>query len=418
MARSQARVTASASPLTAARRPAWFRLAVWRGWLAAPAFKESLGVWGVTRVMFVLLTYFGVILFHSKLRGNVLQSFAHSMLPAWGDTRWDTFWYLNIARRGYEWKTAAVTSPTAFFPLYPLLIHIGVFLSHRSYVVVALVLSNLSFLAALVYLWRLAAWELGKRVAGRTVLYIAIFPTALFFFAGYTESLFLLLTVACFYHLRRHDWLWAGVFGALASATRVTGILLVAPFAFEYARACNFSPRRMVSPRLLALLLVPAGLFAFMAYLRYSVGDAWAFTHSQAAWQKIFTVRLWAGLLGSVRQLWVLPSASFYEAHNVINLAAALLFLTCTVLAARKLPAAYTLYLVAFWLVTLSSPALAGGYPVPLISMSRYVLVLFPVFLYFGILGERRWFHDAYLVLAPSLLALFTIQFILRGWII
>jgi hypothetical protein len=92
--------------------------------------------------------------------------------------------------------------------------------------------------------------------------------------------------------------------------------------------------------------------------------------------------------------------------------------LACTVLAARKLPAAYTLYLVAFWLVTLSSPALAGGYPVPLISMSRYVLVLFPVFLYFGILGEMRWFHDAYLVLAPSLLALFTIQFILDRWII
>jgi hypothetical protein len=82
-----------------------------------------------------------------------------------GDTRWDTFWYLNIARRGYQWKTAAVTSPTAFFPLYPLLIRIGVLLSHRSYIVVALVLSNLSFLAALVYLWRLAAWELGQRVA-------------------------------------------------------------------------------------------------------------------------------------------------------------------------------------------------------------------------------------------------------------
>jgi len=415
MARSHARVAASASPLTA-RKPARLWLDVWGSWLAAPAFKESLGVWGITRAMFVLLTYFGVILFHSRLHYNVLQSFAHSLLPAWD--KWDTKWYLNIARRGYAWKAAAGTSPTAFFPLYPLLIRVGVTFSHRSYLSVALVLSNLSFLAALVYLWQLAAWELGKRVAGRTVLYIATFPTALFFFAGYTESLFLLLTVASFYHLRRHDWLWAGAFGALASATRVTGILLLAPFAYEYARACNFSPRRMVSLRLLGLLLVPMGLIAFMAELRYSVGDAWAFTHSQAAWQKVFTVRLWAGLIDSVRQLWVLPSASFYEAHNVINLAAALLFLAGTVLAARKLPAAYTLYLVAFWLVTLSSPALAGGYPVPLISMSRYVMVLFPVFLYFGFLGERRWFHDAYLVLAPSLLALFTVQFLLRGWII
>ncbi|MDQ2741516.1 MAG: hypothetical protein M3Z66_04360, partial [Chloroflexota bacterium] len=88
MARIQARVAASASPLTAARRPEWLQTAVWRGWLVAPAFKESLGVWGLTRVMLLLLTYFGVILFHSKLHANVLQSFAHSLLPAWD--RWDT----------------------------------------------------------------------------------------------------------------------------------------------------------------------------------------------------------------------------------------------------------------------------------------------------------------------------------------
>jgi Gpi18-like mannosyltransferase len=284
---------------------------------------------------------------------------------------------------------------------------------------VALGLSNVAFFGALVYLWRLTSWELGNRTATRTILYIATFPTALFFFAGYTESLFLFLTVACFFHLRRHDWLLSGCYGACASATRVTGILLVLPLAYEYARSCNFSPRRMFARGAMALVLVPSGLLAFMIYLQVTVGDALAFSHDQAAWQKITTPRLWAGLLESVRQIvLVQPSASFFQAHNLINVAAALVFLVVTALAARRFPASYTIYLVAFWLVTLTTPAMARDYPVPFISMSRYVLVLFPIFMYFGLLGARRQFHDSYLVLCTALLSLFTVQFITGGWII
>src|SRR5205085_12648244 len=126
-------------------------------------------------------------------------------------------------------------------------------------------------------------------------------------------------------------------------------------------------------------------------YLQVMVGDALAFTHSQEAWQKIFTPWLWSGIIETVRQIFIVqPQASFYQAHNLINLTVAVVFLVSTVLLARRMPASYTLYLIAFWIVTLASPAMAGGYPVPLISLSRYVLSLFPVFMYFGILGRRR----------------------------
>jgi hypothetical protein len=382
-------------------------------------FREPLGVFVLTRALFVLLTYFGVILFESTLHGPH-PSFLHQLLPAWDNAvnhGWDTQWYIDIAERGYNWQKVVGTSPTAFFPLYPLLIHIGTTLTHRSAIFVALAVSNAAFLAALVYLWKLARWETNAGVARRAVLYIATFPTALFFFAGYTESLFLFLTVASFYHLRRRDWLLAGVFGGLASATRVTGVLLLAPLVYEYARDRNFSWRQL-NLGAIAVLMVPAGLLAFMLYLRLTVGDAMAFTHSQTAWQKVFTVALWSGFLESLRQLALLPKASFLEAHNVINVALGGLFLVWSILAARRLPLAYALYLAAFWLVTLSSPAMAGGYQVPLISLSRYVLALFPVFLYMGVLGERRWFHDAYLVLGTGMLSLFTIQFLTGGWIV
>ena len=89
-----------------------------------------------------------------------------------------------------------------------------------------------------------------------------------------------------------------------------------------------------------------------------------------------------------------------------------------SIAAARKLPAAYGLYLAGFWAVTLTSPALAGGYPVPLISLSRYILALFPVFMYMGLIGSRRSRHDAYLVVSVGMLGLLTVQFINGGWVI
>ncbi|HEX8917075.1 MAG TPA: mannosyltransferase family protein [Chloroflexota bacterium] len=381
-----------------------------------PSLREPLTIWLLTRALFLVLTYFGVILY-GQVFSQPHPTQLHQLLPSWD--RWDTVWYIDIARRGYAWHRPGVsTSPTAFFPLYPLLIRAGVALTHRSYLAVALAVSNLALLPALIYLWKLVAWERHSAAARRTVLYITVFPTALFFFAGYTESLYLLLTVASFYHLRRRDWLLAGVFGGLAAATRVTGVLLLVPLAYEYARDRNFTIRRM-DWWALSLTLVPAGLAAFMIYLGHTVNDPLAFSHHQEGWQKIFTWRLWAGFLETIRQIaLVQPRASFFEAHNVLNGALGALSLVASVLAARRLPAAYGLFLLAFWVVTLSSPAMAGGYPVPLVSLSRYVLTLFPLFIYLGILGTRRTINDSYLVPATALLSLLTVQFIHGGWVV
>lgn len=385
-------------------------------WWHGGWWRDAAGVWLVTRILFVLLTYFVVTLVQG---GNTFAaphpSMLHRLLPAW--QRWDTEWYIDIARRGYAWHKAVGTYPTAFFPLYPVVLRIVATLSRHSYLASALLVSNVSFLLALLYLWKLARWEFEQRVAHRTTLYIAVFPTALFFFAGYSESLFLLLTVASFYHLRRRDWWLAGLLGGLAAATRVTGVILVAPFLYEYARDRNFS-LRAINPGALGLPLIVSGLAAFMVYLQVTVGDALAFSHHQAAWQKILTLWLPGALLESARQILVVqPQASFFQAQNVLDLGAAVGFLAILGFSARRLPLAYTLYQVAFWLLALSSPALAGGYPVPLVSLSRYVLSLFPAFLYLGLLGQRQRFHEVYLVLSTALLAVLTVQF-LTGWFV
>lgn len=401
-------LTEHPSPLKGARRVSL------RAILRDRANREPVLVFLLTRLLFFLLTYFGVILFRSALH-SAHPSFTHALIPAWN--RWDTQWYIDIANRGYDWKKAVGTSPTAFFPLFPMLIHAVTALTHRSGITAALLISNAAFLGSLLYLWRLARWELNAAIARRTILCLSVFPTALFFFAGYTESLFLFLTVAAFFHMRRRDWIMAGIFAGLASATRVTGVLLLVPFVYEYARDRNFSPRNL-DRGVIGLLLAPLGLLAFMLYLGRTVGDPMAFSHSQVAWQKVFTLQIWSGFLESFRQLLILPHASFMEAHNVIEVSLGGLALVCSFFAARRLPAAYGLYLLAFWLVTLTSPAVEGGYQVPLISLSRYILSLFPLFIWAGIKTERRAAEESYLVLSAGMLALLTVQFINGGWVI
>jgi Gpi18-like mannosyltransferase len=173
-------------------------------------------------------------------------SYAGDLLVA-PAARWDSVWYLAIARDGYA--DAPDHAKAAFYPLYPLLVHAGGWVV-RSQLVAGILVSLACFLGALVLLHRLAAIELGQAHARGAVLLVAFFPTAFFFSAVYSESLFLLLSVGTVLAARRGRWAWAGIAGGLAAATRNSGVLLLVPVVllFLYARATGWRRRRCGSP--------------------------------------------------------------------------------------------------------------------------------------------------------------------------
>src|SRR4051794_16992430 len=138
-------------------------------------------------------------------------------------TPWDAGHYVGLALHGYDQPLRA-----AFFPLYPLLAR-AVTAPLDSPIAGALAISLASFAVALYLLHRLVALEAGERYARGALWVVALFPTAFFYSAIYTESLFLALSIGAFYAARRERWWLAGVCGALASATRNTGLLLVVP---------------------------------------------------------------------------------------------------------------------------------------------------------------------------------------------
>lgn len=320
--------------------------------------------------------------------------------------RWDAGWFLRIARHGYGSDT--VNAP-AFFPLFPGLIAVvGRILGGR-YVLAGLMLSLLSCLAAFLLLWSLAVQRLGRAQAERALLYLALFPTALFLQAVYSESLYLLLALAAFAFAETHRWPLASGAAALALLTRSSGVAVVAGVAV------------LAWPELRALAwvgLTSLAVFAlFPLALRLQTGDAWGFLHSQTEWDRQLSVAgplggLWDAFtkLGSRPRGW---SAHEAIAVNLEDLLFLLLFLALLPFVWRRLGAAYGVFATLSILLPLSFPAGA----IPLLSMPRFGLVVFPFFLVLAQFGQSPRAHALILGLSSLLLGVGIVEWVTFRWV-
>ncbi len=324
--------------------------------------------------------------------------------------RWDAFWYLRIATDGYG--TPHDHAQAAFYPLYPLLMRAGGWVV-GSPLVAGILVSLACFLGALVLLHRLVALELGDAYARPAVLLTAFFPSALFFSAVYSESLFLLLSVGAFLAARRERWALAGALGGLAALTRNSGVLLALPLALLFlygpraggtpvALRARWLPRYRLTPQALWLAFVPLGLALYLGWSAVALGDAFAPYHAQALWLR-HLVPLGAvtgGIGHAVDALHALGrggAATPYLAEGGGNslepvsqsllllgfLAFALVALAGVL---RRLPLAYGAYTAVALALTLSYPVDAQ----PLMSLPRYLLALFPLQMWLALWTSRR----------------------------
>ncbi|MEA2385385.1 MAG: hypothetical protein QOH72_5356, partial [Solirubrobacteraceae bacterium] len=318
--------------------------------------------------------------------------------------RWDSVWYLAIANDGYP---ADDPRRAAFFPLYPLLVRAANAVVGAPIVAGALV-SLVCFGVALLVLHRLTELELGAPAARATVWAIALFPGAVFFSAVYSEALYLALSVACLYAARTRRWAWAGALGALGAATRSAGVLLLVPLAVLWLARDERRPRDAVW-----IALVPAGLVAFCAALAIGGGDALAPFHAQDIWFRHFA--------GPFAGMWDGTTAAWRGVHHLDDKAArADVVLFCFLVLAvpavigtlRRLPAAYGAYVLAALALPLSYPV---G-PQPLMSLPRFLAVLFPLFMWLGAWLAAGGRARRVAVLAPSAAGLVAVTAVFATW--
>lgn len=158
-----------------------------------------------------------------------------ALIATW--VRWDGLNYVAIAEHGYPddpqptFRHYGESVLPAWPPGYPLLIRVAGWLLPGDLNLAALVVSNVAALGLFVVLYRLVQTELDAGTAERTLLCLVAFPTAFFFAAAYSESLFLLLTLGALYCARRQRWWWAGALAGVASSVRVAGVTIVVAFA-------------------------------------------------------------------------------------------------------------------------------------------------------------------------------------------
>ena len=319
--------------------------------------------------------------------------------------RWDAAWYHDIAKNGYSFQPGE-QSNTAFFPMYPLLMKAVYPLLPRGRDVgwfrAGFIVSNAALLVGVFYLFLLVRIDFDHRTAARTVLYLLVFPTTLFLSAVYSESVFLAVSVAAFYHARRSQWLLAALFAAAATITRSAGILLAAPLLLEYLAQRRFEWRE-IRPDIAVLLLIPVPLLLHMLYLKQRVGNVMAISDAQAAWGGAWG-KLTSPLTPAIRLM-----SEPLTVPSVTNLVFVAVALAVVLFAAVRLRLSYGFYaVVCFCFVT------AWG---TFDSVPRYILVIFPLFIALALLGKNRAFHQAYILIASGLAALLMVRFALWQWV-
>ena len=319
--------------------------------------------------------------------------------------RWDSDWYLRIAADGYA---ESPSSTPAFFPLYPGLVGLLGRLLAGHYVLAGVLVSLAACAVAFVLLHRLALDRLGPEGARRAVLYLAVFPTSLFLQAVYSESLYLALALGAFLLAERGRFLGAGAVAGLALLTRPVGIALLPALALLAWRSDD---RRRALAGVAAAVPV-AALYPLL--LALWIGEPLAPLRAQEGiWERTLS---WAGPLGG---LWHGVAAladtepGRVLAWNVQQLAFTVAFLALAVLAWRRFGAPYGIFALASLAVPLSFPASEQ----PLLSMSRFGLVVFPLVLALAALGARERLHTAIVTVSSLLLGVAVVQWALWQWV-
>lgn len=371
------------------------------GW--GQAVTATLPLWLGTRVAAVLLTLGAGWLLPAGDRG----SHPH-FLDQWH--HWDTDLFRKVAEFGY-FSPRYGDRAEAFFPGQPMamrLVHLVV----PDWIAAGMVVAAVAGAVACVALYRLAAQDAGDEAGRRAVLYLVLFPYAVFLFAGYSEALFLAFATTAWLAARRGSWWFAGLLGAGASFTRVTGVALGAALAVEYVtrRWPQGGWRAVVSRDALALALPALPVVGYFAYLRARTGhwDAYARALEQGWGRRTVSP------LTALQNTWDLANTTSQGRAFLWSWRAELLAMAVGVVVT------VVLLMSRRW-----GEATLVGLNVALLSTSLYyascvraLLVWFPAFLLLSRLSLRvRWLHAAVLTVFAPASALIVLAFTEGTWL-
>jgi len=369
--------------------PCWMES--WSGSVEVPKAGDASGRSVLWRLFFtLLLTRIAIIGFSYILDCAISGggSFGNKLYGVW--TSGDGAHYLDIAERWYQSAGSRdEIVRLVFLPLYPILVRMLAFI-FGNYFFFAMLISQLSFAFAGTVLYRLARLDMEQSDALRAVKCLVILPSAFFFSAPMSDSLFLLLSVSCVYSARKKRYLAACVLGGLAAFTRSLGLTLLAPVCFELIadliRAVKGGVKaKKIAGHFPALLIIPLG-FVLYLYVNYLVsGNPFQYA--------IYEKEHWNQSLGyfwntaSYQLQYALGSIESGDVWRFLGLwLPNLVFIFGSLfamgVAVRHVRPSYTAYFIAYYTIGIGATWLLSG--------PRYLAALFPLSLAFCALTKKR----------------------------
>jgi len=317
--------------------------------------------------------------------------------------KWDAHWYTYIAGHGYT------SQSIVFFPaiivFIKILAHFGL-----SFAVAGLLICNLFAFLSFWIMYLTFQLDFSEREVRYSLLAYAVMPTSLFLNSIYTEPIFITFSLACIYFARSRKWWYSGVAGALATLTRNLGIFLFIFLLYEFIK--TYPRLRKVKYSALPLFFPPAALVLFMIYNFYLLGNPIAFIVSQQGWGRHLGLpwqNIWNNLpLTFANNPANQPGAALDSFIVTISLAG----LLCTTFLPKF--KVHTSYLIIGWLWFII-PLVFTATELPLYSMSRFILPIFPLYLFFARLPEKIFY--CYIIVSAFTLLLCASLFINWYWI-
>ena len=380
--------------------------------------KSFLG-WRVLLCVFAFLSTFLIVNFGNRFAyADRVLTITHLPSWIWGFGNFDGVHYLKIAQSGY-----AADLSQAFFPLYPLFIRFfnffpkdnlldPVLFNDPSYFSTAMVLSIIFFIGALYFTYKLFSENYNKKIAQISILLLLSFPTAFYFGAVYSESLLLLLTVLTFWFTKKDKFLLAGLFAALASATKIQGAILFIFLAVELWKKYrnNLSEQRKhFTKDLLGILIAPLGLIFYMVYLKNTTGDFLYFLSSQPSFgagrSSLPLIFLPQVIYRYLKIFLTVKVASLAFFNAFLEFSMTMGTVVVLIMAFKKMKFSYWI----FSLLVVVLPTLTGTFS----SMPRYVLMAFMLFPYLAVRYEK---NIKLIIIAQAFLQIILLSMFIRGY--
>lgn len=323
------------------------------------------------------LISFGTVLYAGESLtispGGFINPYLSSGLPLIEKfTRWDAHWYTYVAQHGYDPQSIV------FFPVLILTIRAIAPILAFDYALTGLLICNLCAAISFALFYKLCRLNFTKDVSLRALIAYAVFPTSFYLNSIYTEAVFFAFALSCIYFTRIGKWGPAALFAFISTLARNIGIFLVVFMAFEYYRQYQRN-NLQIKTGIVYLAAAPLALCIFMAYNYWLTGDFIAFIHAQKSWGREFYLP-WVNIWSCIVQIYqTLPSPEPSLLLDCTLVLFSLLALTSlTLFSKNRIPQSYLLIGWIWFLI----PLFSATPWLPLYSMSRFVLVVFPIYIF------------------------------------